>query len=723
MVGGFVRQGLDRFFVASAEAAFILPTLAGWVRETLAAERERWPLWLPVGVGIGTAIYFTLTHEPPLWLGLAGMALALALVIEGLRRRPALVLVGLAIGAVGLGFTGAKTRTLLVDAPVLAARTGPAMVSGQVIEVEPKPGGPRITLADVRVRRLGADETPGRVRIRLRDSQGRVAPGDWISIAAILMPPPAPSAPGAFDFPRHAFFKGLGAVGFAVGRVKHAEAPEGKDEGSFALWLSNLRQRIYARITQSLGGTIGAVAAALMTGIRGAIPEEVMEAMRASGLAHLLAISGLHIGLVTGVLFFAIRGLLAACEPIALRFAIKKWAAFGALLGAFAYLLVTGATVPTQRAFLMAALVLSAVMLDRTAISMRLVAWAALIVLLLAPESLLGASFQMSFAAVIALVAGYEAARVPFGRWRAKGGWWRLALIYLLGVGLTTLIAGSATAPFVVYHFNRFSAFGLAANLLAVPVTALWIMPWATVAYILMPLGLEAVALAPMGWGIEAVIAIAREVAGWPGSVTLVPAMPVAGIALVAAGGLWLCLWQRRWRLFGVLAIAAGLGTVPLGRPPDILISGDGRLMAARTADGGLMLSKGRGNRFDRENWLRLAGLKAARPWPEETSDGGRLRCGGLGCIYRANGHVVALVDSPAAINEDCWIADVVIARIPIRGECPSAGTVVDRFDLWRNGAYALWLEEGRVRAESVRDTRGDRPWSPARKPRRARKP
>ena len=722
MVGGFVRQALDRFFVARAGAAVLLPALAGWARETLAAERERWLLWLPVGVGLGTAIYFTLTHEPPLWLGLAGMALALALVFAGLRRRPALVLVGLALGAIGLGFTGAKFRTLSVDAPVLAARTGPAMVSGQVVKVEPKPGGPRITLADVAVRRLDADETPRRVRIRLRDSQGRVAPGDWISIAAILMPPPAPSAPGAFDFPRHAFFKGLGAVGFAVGRVKHAEAPEGKGQGSFALWLTTLRQRIYARITQSLGGTAGAVAAALMTGERGAIPEEVMEAMRASGLAHLLAISGLHIGLVAGVLFFAIRGLLAALEPIALRFAIKKWAAFGALLGAFAYLLVTGATVPTQRAFLMAALVLSAIMLDRTAISMRLVAWAALIVLLISPESLLGASFQMSFAAVIALVAGYEAARVPFGRWRAKGGWWRLVLVYLLGVGLTTVIAGTATAPFVIFHFNRFAAFGLAANLLAVPVTALWIMPWATVAYILMPLGLEGVGLAPMGWGIEAVIAIAREVAGWPGSVTLVPAMPVSGIALVAAGGLWLCLWRRRWRVFGVLAIAAGLATVPLGRPPDILISGDGRLMAARTADGGLMLSKGRGHRFDRENWLRLAGLKAARPWPEEASDGGRLRCDGLGCIYRANGHVVALVNYRAAILEDCWIADVVIARIPIRGECPSAGTVVDRFDLWRNGAYALWLEEGRVRAESVRDVRGDRPWSPARKPRRKRK-
>ncbi|MCZ6482245.1 MAG: DUF4131 domain-containing protein [Alphaproteobacteria bacterium] len=266
MVGGFVRQALDRFFVARAGAAVLLPALAGWAGETLAAERERWLLWLPVGVGLGTAIYFTLTHEPPLWLGLAGMALALALVFAGLRRRPALVLVGLALGAIGLGFTGAKTRTLSVDAPVLAARTGPAMVSGQVVKVEPKPGGPRITLADVAVRRLDADETPRRVRIRLRDSQGRVAPGDWISIAAILMPPPAPSAPGAFDFPRHAFFKGLGAVGFAVGRVKHAEAPEGKGQGSFALWLTTLRQRIYARITQSLGGTAGAVAAALMTG-------------------------------------------------------------------------------------------------------------------------------------------------------------------------------------------------------------------------------------------------------------------------------------------------------------------------------------------------------------------------------------------------------------------------------------------------------------------------
>jgi competence protein ComEC len=722
MVGGFDRQDLDRFFLPRAGAAFLLAACGGWIRETLNAERERWPLWLPVGVGTGTAIYFALELEPPLWLGLAVMALALGVVIKGLRRRPALVLVGLALGAIGLGFTGAKVRTLLVDAPVLAARTGPAMVSGQVVKVEPKPGGPRITLADVAVRRLGANETPKRVRIRLRDSQGRVAPGDWISIAAILLPPPAPSAPGAFDFPRHAFFKGLGAVGFAVGRVKHAEAPEGKGQGTFALWLTNLRQRIYGRITGSLDGTAGAVAAALMTGERGAIPEEVMEAMRASGLAHLLAISGLHIGLVAGVLFFAIRGTLAVLEPIALRFAIKKWAAFGALLGAFAYLLVTGATVPTQRAFLMAALVLSAIMLDRTAISMRLVAWAGLSVLLIAPESLLGASFQMSFAAVIALVAAYEAARRPFGRWRANGGWWRLVVVYLLGVAMTTLIAGSATAPFVIYHFNRFSAFGLAANLLAVPVTALWIMPWATVAYILMPLGLEAVALAPMGWGIEAVIAIAREVAGWPGSVTLVPAMPVLGIALVATGGLWLCLWQRRWRLFGVVAIAAGLGTVALGRPPDILISGDGRLMAARTAQGGLMLSKGRGNRFDRENWLRLAGLKAPQSWPEETSRGGRLRCGGLGCIYRANGHVVALVNTRAAIIEDCWIADVVIARIPIRGDCPSAGTVVDRFDLWRNGAYALWLEEGRVRAESVRDVTGERPWSPAKKPKRKRK-
>ncbi len=559
---GFARTLQVHFHPAEAvRAARALKTT---IPELLAAERERWPLFLPVGVGAGIAGYFALPREPSPWLGAAVCALALGLVLAAIRQAHGrrhiswqpLLLAGLALGAVGLGFGAATFRTLAVEAPVLAFRLGPVTVSGQVIKVEPPalrtasggglPKGPRLTLKRVRVSRLESAETPARVRIRMRGAAD-VVPGDWISAKAILLPPPSPSAPGAFDFPRHAFFQHLGAVGFAVGRLEHIEPPAEGAAPSFRLWLSKLRQKIYRRIVGSLKGTSGTVAAALMTGERGAIPADVLEAMRASGLAHLLAISGLHIGLVTGVLFFGIRGTLAAFPSVTLRFAIKKWAAIGALTGALAYLLVTGATVPTQRAFLMVALVLAAIVLDRTAISMRLVAWAALIVLLISPESLLGASFQMSFAAVIALVAAYELARAPFRRWRAREGWWRLPLLYLVGVGLTTLVASAATAPFVVYHFNRFAAFGLAANLVAVPITALWIMPWAVLGYLLMPLGLEGWALTPMGWGIEAMIAVARWVAGWPGAVVLLPAMPVWGLALVALGGLWLCLWQRRW--------------------------------------------------------------------------------------------------------------------------------------------------------------------------------
>ena len=614
---------------------------------------------------------------------------------------------------------------------MLAFRLGPVTVSGQVIKVEPPalrtasggglPKGPRLTLKRVRVSRLESAETPARVRIRMRGAADAV-PGDWISAKAILLPPPSPSAPGAFDFPRHAFFQHLGAVGFAVGRLEHIEAGAEGAAFSFRLWLSKLRQKIYRRIVGSLKGTSGTVAAALMTGERGAIPADVLEAMRASGLAHLLAISGLHIGLVTGVLFFGIRGTLAAFPSVTLRFAIKKWAAIGALTGALAYLLVTGATVPTQRAFLMVALVLAAIVLDRTAISMRLVAWAALIVLLISPESLLGASFQMSFAAVIALVAAYELARTPLRRWRAREGWWRLPLLYLAGVGLTTLVASAATAPFVVYHFNRFAAFGLAANLVAVPITALWIMPWAVLGYLLMPLGLEGWALSPMGWGIEAVIAVARWVAGWPGAVVLLPAMPVWGLALVALGGLWLCLWQRRWRLLGLLVIAGGLAALPSSRSPDVLVAGDARMFAVRAEDGRLMLSSATGNRFARENWLRRAGLESAAPWPREASPGGRLRCDEKGCIYRARGHTVALIKHPGAFLEDCWVADVIVSIVPLRGaHCPAPQTVIDRFDIWRNGAYALWLDDGRVRVENVRQHQGERPWAPPKKPRRAR--
>ena len=677
------------------------------------AERERWVLWLPACLGAGIAIYFALPAEPPLWLGLPALVFLIALAAAQ-RQRPAVLAATIALAAVAAGFTVSQWRTVLVAAPMLAERVGPTGVTGRVVSVEAHRGKrQRVVLERPRISRLGPERTPEQVRISVAGKQPPMGPGDWIRVRAVLMPPPAPAAPGAFDFQRQSFFRQLGAVGFSMGRAEMVAAAETDGVASPRLALAQVRQNLTARVLAGLEGTPGAVAAALMTGSRGAIPADLMAAIRDSGLAHLLAISGLHIGLVAATLFFSLRAALALVPAVALRYPIKKWAAAVAIAGAFVYALVSGATVPTQRAFLMIGLVLLAVLLDRRGISMRLVAWAAVVILLVRPESLLGASFQLSFAAVVALVAAYEVVRDRRRRGDGFPALPRRVLLYIGGVALTTLIAGTATAPFAVFHFNRVAVFGLAANLMAVPVTALWTMPWAVGAFLLMPFGLEALALAPMGWGIEVVVRVAETVSAWPGAVTVVPAMPTWGLAAVTAGGLWLCLWRRRWRLWGVAGVVAGMAAMGLVRPPDVLVDGGGKLLAVRSAGGALSVSTRRAARFSRETWLRRAGQEedAAR-WPSEGFDAGkRLSCDPLGCIYRAGGHVVALVNQAEALAEDCWAADIIVSLVPVWKDCPGAGTVIDRRDLTREGGHALWLEDGAVRVESVDSRRGSRPW------------
>jgi competence protein ComEC len=390
----------------------------------------------------------------------------------------------------------------------------------------------------------------------------------------------------------------------------------------------------------------------------------------------------------------------------------------GGGLGAFGYLFLVGATVPTQRAFLMIFLALIAVIMDRNPISLRLVAAAAFAVLLAAPESLLSASFQMSFAAVTALVAGYEVVASRRERAFAERGAGRRIALYLGGVALTSVIAIAATTPFAIYHFNRMALYGLLANLIAVPLTAFWIMPWAVIAFLLLPLGLEALALAPMGWGIEGMIGTAKSVAGLPGAVLPVRAMPLFGLGLVVLGGLWLCLWRQSWRLAGLAAVAIGLLGSTLARPPDLLASGNGKLLAVRGPDGALWLSSTRRERFTSENWLRRAGLDAGsgRPWPlEGEALGGRLSCDSLGCIYRSGGQVIALVRDPRALIDDCSVATVLISVVPVGKRCSGPAVVIDRFDLWRAGAHALWLEADGPRVERVNDRPGSRPWAPRR--------
>ena len=534
---------------------------------------------------------------------------------------------------------------------------------------------------------------------------------------AVVSPPYEPVAPGAFDFARKAFFDGIGGMGFAMGAPRLIEPPasaSGESAGrGLALGLVALRHDLAARMRDAVPGEAGALAAALLIGDRSAISPETLAAMRNSGIAHLLAISGLHVGLVAGLLFIVLRALLALIEPVALRFPIKKWAAVLTLFGTLGYLFVSGASIPTQRAFIMTALLLIAVLIDRTRISMRLIAWAAIAVLVAAPESLLGPSFQMSFAAAMALIATYELAGGPLARWQSAGGAWRRPALYVVGVLLTTLVAGLATGPFAAFHFNRIADYSLVTNLAAVPITAFWIMPWGMLAFLLLPFDAEQLALVPMSWGIDTVVALAHEVASWSGSVTLVPAMPLGALVLVVAGGLWLCLWRRRWRLLGLAGIAAGLILAVRPDIPDVLVDGRAKLFAARTAEGEYALSTRRSARFAGEIWLRRAGLAEPAPWPADgASDDARLACDSLGCLYRAEGRIVALVRDPRALAEDCAIADAVIALVPVEADCVEPATVIDRFDIWREGAHALWLDGDGIRVASVADGRGVRPWT-----------
>jgi competence protein ComEC len=674
------------------------------------AERERWVLWLPVALGVGISVYFALPEEPAWFIGPTTLAVSLAgLVALGRRTGQRLVLVLILLAV--MGFSAAQWRTHTVASPVLAEAQITTLVTGRVVTVEPAARGPRVVLDQVGFTGMEI-QVPERVRVRLRPSDAAVRPGDQLRVRARLAPPPDASYPGGYDFSRAAWFRQIGAVGFALAPV--SVLPGISSDGSIAGFRSAIERArvvIATRITDGIGGAAGGVAAALATGQRGGIPENVRADMRDSGLAHLLAISGLHLGLVAGFVFALVRGGLALWPRAALGWPLKKIAAVTALAAAAVYLLLAGATIPTQRAFVMTAIVLVAILVNRTGISLRLVAWAALIILLLRPEALLTVSFQMSFAAVIALVAAYEGLAGRFRNAAATSSWPRRVLMYFAAIAFSSLIASLATAPFAVFHFNRFAPMGLGANLLAVPITALWVMPLEVLTLLLMPMGLEGVVLPVLGRGVEAVLWIARTVAAWPGAAVTVAQPTVAGMILAAFGGLWLCLWRRGWRYAGISLIVAGLATAGGDDPPDILVSANAGLIAVRTGDGVAQLSNSQASPFVRDIWQRRLGVD---DFVAFGADG--LDCDGLGCTALLGGQVISIVENPLGFAEECRRADILISSEPIPRSCrgPHGPAVaIGRFDVWRSGAHAVWLPDS-TRPTTVwraRERDPARPW------------
>jgi len=703
------------------------------------AERGRWLLWLPVFYGGGIGFYFLLPTEPPAWLGgllLAATLLGLALLrlmpagLARLRQDGLVLALILPFVTCAAGFAVAQWQAREAAAPVLSRQVGPVMIAGRITAVEPqeRAGQWRITLTDTAFPgREGRLPRLRKARVTVRTGGVEPVVGDTVQVLATLFPPGAPDLPGGFDFARSAWFQQLGAVGFSVSPLAERAAPAAESgiARRISEGIARMRGDVTARILAAMPHPEGAVAAALLTGVRGAIPEPVVASYRDSGIAHLLAISGLHLALVAGLLFFGLRAVLAAWPHLALRMPIKKWAALFALAGALAYLVLTGAAVSTQRATLMAGLVLLAVLLDRQAISMRSVAWAAFIVLTLAPESLMSPGFQMSFSAVVALIGAYEGQR--WGRVTQsladRGGWPAQSLrllLYLAAILVTTVIAGLATAPYAAFHFHRLVDYGQIANLVAVPLTSLWVMPLGVLAYILMPLGLEALALVPMGWGIAVVNGVAAEISSWPGAVRSIPAMPMSALLAMTLGALWLLLWRRPWRVAGMGGIALGVWLAAGATPPDLLVDGEGRTMAVRLGQQLVFQDSAALRRRTAQSWTRATGLEGHSPWPAHgrhpLSDAdAALTCDLEGCLYERAGKGIALPFSQDALARDCRHADLVLASFAVLQPCPRPERVIDARTLYREGAITIRIRpEGQAIVATAAEQRGRRLWSGA---------
>lgn len=651
--------------------------------------------WLPVGVAIGIAVFFGLRFEPSgVLIGAIGVG---AVLLGWLAHRsgegvsPVLVFAAM----IGFGFVLAAWRAHDVAGPVLTWRYyGP--VEGRIVGMDRSGSDAvRLTLDRLKLDRVSPAQTPHRVRISLHgDSAVGISPepGLRVMTTAHLSPPGGPVEPGGFDFQRHAWFAELGAVGYARVPLVAISAAE------FDLRQSvfRLRMTASARVRSVLPGDVGGFAAAVTTGDRSGISQDALGDLRASNTAHLLAISGLHMGLLSGFVFAVLRLGFALIPYVALRWPARKMAAVGALAAAAVYLALSGGNVATERAFVMVAVALCAVLFDRRAFSLRAVAIAALIVLFLRPEALMGPGFQMSFAATTALVAVF--------------GWMRDGQITLgpkwvqpvVAVVISSSVAGLATAPIGAAHFNTMAHFGLIANLASVPLMGALVIPAAVLAMLLAPLGLDWMGLWVMGWGLRWILWVADTVSGWDGAQGFVAGPGPWVLPMMAMGALFVVLWQGRGRFLGVTGIVAALVLWQVGHRPAVLIADTGALVGVMTG-AGRALSREKGAGFVARNWLENDGdgvvqdVAAAR-WSDAAQSGLRL-------IHLTGKRAIAAFAG-------CAAGDVVVMNGAPEGASISGCLILDPTALRATGAVSIVRAQGQMRVVTARDVAGDRMWS-----------
>ncbi len=668
----------------------------------LESQRQNLMLWSPIIMACGVGAYFGLPFEPPLWAGwalLVGLVLWLGLAIwsSGIVR-----LLFLTVFFLNLGYLASVYRSVSVAAPVLTFRYyGP--IEGRVVAIDRSSSKAlRITLDRVFLERVR--NTPAKVRVSLFGSAPNMGLGDRVALVGNLSPPGGPVEPGGFDFRRYAWFDQLGAVGYSRNPVvmmrPYADAGSG-------LWLDKLRRGLATHVAEAIGGQNGAFAAAIITGERSRIDLEVLQTLRDSNLAHLLAISGLHMGLLTGFVFLLVRHGLALWPRLALRIPVKKIGALAALVSGFAYLFLSGGGVATQRAFIMAAVVLFAVLLDRPAFSLRAVALAALLVLLMRPESLGEAGFQMSFAATTALVGVFEMLRTA--------RWWQWVRDHLprrvmpvLTLLVTSATAGAATAPIAAFHFNQISNYGLAANLLSVPIMGMVIMPAAVVALFLSLFGVGGWAFWLMGKGIGWILGVADFFSDIENAVTLVPTGPPVALPLISLSGCLLFLLLGRARLWGVAVFATGLLLWMVDERPEVLVNDNAALIGVMTPSG-RVLNKETAYRFAAGIWLENDGDSAGQLAAYNRE--GLVTESRVTHAALSEGWTLFLDQNKTLSSENCSAQTILIApkwEAPPIGDCIFIG----KQRIGTLSGFAITLENGVPTITSAMPRLPLRPWT-----------
>jgi competence protein ComEC len=696
--------------------------LAVPLRRVRADQQGRAFLWCAPALAAGIGIYFGLPSEPqPLLLATAAAVGAL-LAWFGRSTGPLLL-----AGIVLFGFALAGFQAVRAATPLLAATTGEVSVTGRAISVE-RSSRTRLVmiLAPEQIDGVDPARLPRLLRLSLPEKAGATPVGARIAFKARLAPLPSPVAPGAFDYGRKLWLDGVGGTGRVTSAaITLLELPQ--RAAPLEARLTALRSAMGARIHAALDEPYASFAEALITGERSTIPAEINKSLLMSGLFHILSISGLHMWLVAGGVFWAVRAALALVPALALRFPIRKWAAVAALLMALFYMLLAEGGVATLRSFIMVAIVFFAVIVDRPALSARNLALAAVIILVLDPQAAIEASFQMSFLAVLGLVAFYEA----WARYRAGRGisaqafqrhWaWRLvawALAAFAASLMTSLIAGATSSLAAAYHFGRLSPYGVLANGLAIPVVGGMVMPFAIVSVLLMPFGLEQLPLAVMGKGLELVIVISNWVASLPGADEVIARPQLSAVIILAVGLMLLCLLAGPLRLGGLAVMAIGgllmLSPAPF---PDLLIEATGQNVALRDEAGLLVPAQARRGRFAVEKWLQANGEEES---PGDAAKRAGWICSEGHCLAEVKGRRIVYLVGLEGSMLDCRGADILISDFPLRGSCRGVPLRIDRFDLWRSGAHAVYLGGAGPEIRTARGEQGQRPWVVKPEPRRS---